>query len=84
MRDFGGATCSNVNMYMFLGRGDTLQNLSYSIPPSQPLALKHVENRMCNRSGLAYFSDVAHYLVWMYLSYDRETCTTDEPFGRVV
>ena len=24
-------------------------------------------------SGLAYFTDVGHYLVWVYLSYDRET-----------
>ena len=29
-------------------------------------------------------TNVGHYLVWVYLSYDRETCTTDQPFGRVV
>ena len=37
---------------------------------------------MPSESGLAYFTDVGHYLVWVYLSYDRETCITDQPFGQ--
>ena len=36
------------------------------------------------KSGLAYFTDVGHYLIWVYLSYDSETCITDQPFGRAV
>ena len=36
------------------------------------------------QSGLAYFTDVGHYLVWVYLSYDRETNTTAQPFSRVI
>ena len=38
----------------------------------------------CLPSGLAYFTDVRHYLVWVYLSFDRETCITDQPFGQAV
>ena len=34
-------------------------------------------------NGLAYFTDVGHYLIWVYLSYDGETYTTDQPSGRV-
>ena len=35
-------------------------------------------------SGLAYFTDVGHYLIWVHLLHDRETYTTDQPFGRAV
>ena len=61
----------------------------FLLPPlSYFLSMLHFENLLYTdispTSGLAYFTDVGHCLVWVYLSYDRETCTTDQPFGRVL